>query len=224
MNEFPTTEWSQLIELNDPDHPRRRQLLDQLVHRYWAPAYHYARALRRVSADDAEDVTQQFFTMLLSRRDLERLSPTRGSFRGFLKTALRNFMTSADRAARARPQLFPFAEAEAAWSEHPDLPPDEAFDRAWARGALLDAVADLERELEAADKGVQFRIFRDYCLGEGDVTYDEVARRHGVSADDVRNRLREARARLREILRRRLREYLGPGDDVAAEIAFVLSK
>src|SRR5260221_4766653 len=87
--EFPETRWSQLLELRDPAHPRYAEHLERLAKQYWQPVFHYVRALRR---SDAEDLTQQFFAMLLSRRDLEKLSPERGSFRGFLKTALRNFL------------------------------------------------------------------------------------------------------------------------------------
>src|SRR6185369_5234403 len=97
--DFPETRWSQLLELRDPAHPRYAEHLDRLAQQYWKPVYHYAKALRRA---DAEDVTQQFFAMLLARRDLENLSPDRGSFRGFLKTALKHFVLSADRAAAVR--------------------------------------------------------------------------------------------------------------------------
>ena len=99
--EFPETRWSQLLELRDPSHPRYAEHLERLAKQYWSPVHHYARALCRGDAD-AEDLTQQFFAMLLARRDLEKLSPDRGSFRGFLKTALRNFVLSAGRANAVR--------------------------------------------------------------------------------------------------------------------------
>lgn len=224
-HDFPETQWSQLVALRDPNDPRRPQLMQRLGERYWAPVYHYVRALRRVSADDAEDLTQQFFATLLARGDLARLSPERGSFRGFLKTALRNFLVSADRAARARPALFPFAEAEAEWQQHQELGPGEAFDRAWARAVLTEGVARLRAELTAEGRGAQLAMFESYCLGDDPgVTYQSLAERHGVGEDDVRNRLREARQRLRQILRRLLRETLAPGEDVEAELAVVLGR
>jgi RNA polymerase sigma factor (sigma-70 family) len=221
-HEFPETQWSQLLALGDPDHPRRPELLEKLIAGYWRPTYLYVRAIRRVSAEDAEDLTQQFFTMLLARRDLEKLSPERGSFRGFLKTALRHFLASAGRAERARPALFPYAEAEAAWQSHPDLPPDEAFDRAWARTVLLDAVERLKRELLSSGRVRPFEIFEAYCLKDEKVTYQALAQRFGVSEDEIRNRLREVRLRLREILRRLVREYLGPDENIDQELAFIL--
>ncbi len=208
--EFPETRWSQLLELRDPSHPRYAEHLERLAKQYWNPVFHYAQAL---SKTDAEDLTQQFFAMLLARRDLEKLTPERGSFRGFLKTALRHFIVSAGRAASLRATV-PLQEAADLAS------PEQAFDREWARGVLAAAVARLRKESTPA----AFEIFREYCLEESGASYADLSRRHKVSEDDVRNRLREARQRLRDILEDLLRDYLLPGQDVDAELRFILSK
>jgi RNA polymerase sigma-70 factor (ECF subfamily) len=208
--EFPETRWSQLLELRDPSHPRYAEHLERLAKQYWSPVFHYAQALSKA---DAEDLTQQFFAMLLARRDLEKLSPERGSFRGFLKTALRNFILSAGRAAAVRSTV-PLKE------EADFRSPEQAFDREWARGVLAEGVARLRKE----SSPVAFEIFREYCLEESGDSYSELARRHKVREDDVRNRLREVRLRLREILEDLLRDYLLPGQDVDAELRFILSK
>jgi RNA polymerase sigma factor (sigma-70 family) len=209
-HDFPETRWSQLLELRDPAHPRYAEHLERLAKQYWNPVFHYAQALSRA---DAEDLTQQFFAMLLSRRDLEKLSPERGSFRGFLKIALRNFVTSAARAEAVR-KVVPLRE------EADFRSPEQAFDREWARGVLVDAVGRLKSEAAPA----AFEIFREYCLEESGASYADLARRHGIREDDVRNRLRELRQRLREILETQLRDYLAPGQDLEAELRFILSK
>ncbi|HLF91818.1 MAG TPA: sigma-70 family RNA polymerase sigma factor, partial [Planctomycetota bacterium] len=174
--DFPDTRWSQLLELRDPAHPQHAEHLERLARQYWKPVYHYARALR--PSADAEDLAQQFFALLLARRDLEKLSPDRGSFRGFLKTALRNFLVSTDRAAAARPRLFSYEDAESGWKDE-GLTPEQAFDREWARGVLLEATARLRKE----SKPDAFEIFREYCLEESGAGYGELARKHGVSED-----------------------------------------
>jgi RNA polymerase sigma factor (sigma-70 family) len=214
-HDFPETRWSQLLELRDPDHPRYAEHLERLAQQYWKPVYHYAKALQR---GEPEDVTQQFFAMLLARRDLEKLSPDRGSFRGFLKTALKHFVLSAERAAAVRGPTFPFDDAKDAVD--PLLTPEQAFDREWARGVLVEATARLRRE----SAPLPFEIFREYCLEESGASYADLARRHRLSEDDVRNRLRETRRRLREILEEQLRGYLAPGQDLEAEFRFILSK
>ncbi len=142
---FPQTEWSQLLALGaEQTDDRRKQILDRLVHLYWPPVYHYVRALRPRSRDEAEDVTQQFFTTLLDRGSFDSLVPERGSFRGFLKTALRNFIISQERAAAVRPRLFPFDQAELAWAASPD--PDPELDDCQAAERDLDPlINDLPR-------------------------------------------------------------------------------
>lgn len=216
MAEFPETQWSRLLEMRDREGPRYAERLEELAQRYWTPVYHYARALR--PGAEAEDLVQQFFAMLLSRRDLERLSPERGSFRGFLKTAFKHFLAGAERAAAVRPRPFRFDEAEAVWAASGGRDPEAAFDREWARGVLMDAVQRLRGEVEPE----RFELFRELCLGDDAVSYEAAAKARGWSADDVRNRLRELRARLRGILREGLRDTLGPGGDVEAELRAVL--
>ena len=232
LREFPETRWSQLLQIRDPGQPGYAEHLEELVRRYWTPAYHYLRAIRPGAAEDAEDRTQQFFAMLLTRGSLEQLSPERGSFRGFLKTALRRWALSAERhdAARA-PQggarLFRFDEAEALWKKVEDrkLGPEEAFDREWARSLLAESMARLEKELGGQGKGLTYRLFREYCLDDDEsVSYAELAKRHGVSEDDVRNGLRAVRQRGRELLREMLRDTLLPGEDVERELRLLLSR
>jgi RNA polymerase sigma-70 factor (ECF subfamily) len=232
QREFPETHWSQLLELKNPAHPRHAEHLDGLVQQYWKPAYLYLRAIRAMSAEDAEDLTQQFFAMLLSRRAFDKLSPDRGTFRGFLKTALRRFAVSADRKEASREpregaRLFRFEEAEAIWKEQDrSLSPEAAFDREWTRGVVTEGMRRLRDEFRSQGKEVYYQVFQEYC-GEGtavESSYDEIAKKHGISADDVRNYLRVIRERGREILKEQLRDYLFPGEDLEDELRFILSR
>ncbi len=232
LRDFPETRWSQLLEIRDPGRPGYAEGLEALVRLYWTPAYHYLRSIRGGSPEDAEDRVQQFFAMLLTRGSLEQLSPERGSFRSFLKTALRRWAVSADRHDAARrpkdgARLFRFDEAEALWKKTEDrkLGPEEAFDREWARSLLAESMSRLEKELGDQGKGLTYRLFREYCLDDGEpVSYGELAKRHGVSEDDVRNGLRAVRQRGRDLLREMLRDTLLPGEDVERELRLLLSR
>ena len=223
--EFPETHWSQLLEIKNPAHPRHAEHLGGLVQTYWKPAYLYLRAIRAMSAEDAEDVTQQFFAMLLARRAFDKLSPDRGSFRGFLKTALRRFAISADRKEAAREprdgaRRFRFEEAEALHDR--ELSPEQAFDREWARGIVTEMMRRRRDEFRAQGKELHYELFHEYCGAE--VSYEELAKKHRISADDVRNYLRVIRQRGREVLKDMLRDYLFPGEDIEDELRFILSR
>jgi DNA-directed RNA polymerase specialized sigma24 family protein len=203
------------------------------------PVYHYVRSLRPVAVPEAEDLTQQFFVMLLDRGSLAKLAPERGSFRGFLKTALKYFLIDQDRSAIARAprdgaHFFPFDQAEAAWQDArkgaPVPGPDDAFDREWARGVLLEAVSKLKQALAAEGKELYFRLFAEVWeerpLDEGDRkgSYTQLARKYAISESDVGNYLRVVRQRLRTILHDIVADYLGQGENVEDEVRFILSK
>ena len=226
--QFPETHWSQLIELGNPSHPAHQEHLESLVRRYWKPIYFYVRALRTYTREDAEDLTQDFFEMLLRRVDFAALTPERGSFRGFLKTALKRFVVSADRKRENRgTHLLRFSDLDLGWFEmlrqKLDLTPEEAFDRAWARDVMEEASARIKATMEIEGKPQLFEIFRDYTMDDG-LTYGQLAEKHGMSVDDVRNGLRTVRQKGRELIKEILRDYLFPDEDIEAELRFILSR
>jgi RNA polymerase sigma factor (sigma-70 family) len=236
---FPETHWSQLLDLGDPANPNSGPHLDRLIHQYWMPVYHYVRSLRPVEPSEAEDLTQQFFTMLLDRGSLAKLAPGRGSFRGFLKTALRYFLIDQDRTAAARAprqgaRFFPFDQAEASWRDARTgvsaSGPEDAFDREWVRGVLLEAVARLKQSLQDEGKELHFTLFIE-LWNDGPVegsaaksSYAQLARKYSITENDVGNYLRTVRQTLRTILHEIVTGYLGPGEDVEDEVKFILSR
>lgn len=219
---FPDTHWSRLVALRERTPVERDEILAWFARQYWRPIYQYVRALRRCTPDEALDVTQQFFLKLLGGDGLDGLSKERGSLRGFLKVSLRNFLISADRSARAQPRLLPLDLVRDDLADEQSASPEEAFDRAWSREVLTRAVAQLRSTLQAEGRHQQFEMFEAYSLGEDDIRYEDLAARFAMKPEDVRNRVRDARRRLLEIVRDSVAEYAGPGLDVEQEIAFLL--
>ena len=86
------------------------------------------------------------------------------------------------------------------------------------------AVSRLREELKGEGKDLYFTLFREVCLEEREISYEEVAREHGIKPDDVRNYLRLVRQRIREILRVLLKDYLASGQDIEEELRFILSR
>ena len=227
--EFPETHWSQILEIGNPAHPAHAQHLDRLARRYWKPLYYYIRAMRDFSGPDAEEIAQDFFEMLLRRTDFAALSPERGTFRGFLKTALRRFVISAERKRVIREtQVLRFGDLDSRWiamGQGGALTPEEAFDRAWVRDVLEEAMSSVRTGLEIEGKPKLFEIFRAYTFdGDEGLTYEALAGKYGMSVDEVRNGLRAVRERGREVMKDILRDYLFPGEDVEAELRFILSR
>lgn len=219
---FPDTHWSRLADLRTRPQAEREETLRWFARHYWTPVREYLRVLRRGEPQDIDDLTQHFFATLLERDDLSTLSPDRGSVRGFLKTALRNFVANVSRSERVRPRGVPLEAADAvAIARAPS--PEQAFDKAWIERVLAEGLARLRAQLEQEGRAAQFALFDEYCLhDERPVTYEELGSQHGLKAEDVRNRVRDTRRRLERIVRALVAEYTGDAQSVDEEIAFIL--
>src|SRR5215472_19189185 len=90
---FPTTTWSTILTARDRDRTGFRQALEKLCRMYWYPVYAYVRR-RGLSVEDAEDLTQEFFSRLVEKQFLQAVSEDRGRFRGFLLMALKRFLAN----------------------------------------------------------------------------------------------------------------------------------
>jgi RNA polymerase sigma factor (sigma-70 family) len=235
--EFPSTCWTLIRKAGG----KNRESLEHLIYLYWKPAYYYLRVAGRRSVEDAKDLTQDFFTRLVGRKDWERLSPERGSFRGFLKRALKNFLIDAARREQARQPsskfLFRFEDCR----DDPVAPdPESAFDREWVRTVLRDSIHELKERLRKEGSANLFEVFRLYCLPEGGTgdpgessrfmggddasgtTYADVAKKLSLRESDVRKRLARCRSVLREIVLERIREYAGDDREVREEYEAIL--
>ena len=79
---FQTTQWSLVIQAGCHSSADARQALETLCERYWYPIYAYVR--RRVpDVNEAQDLTQAFFTTVLEKNYLAAADPERGRFRAF---------------------------------------------------------------------------------------------------------------------------------------------
>ncbi|MBP8154592.1 MAG: sigma-70 family RNA polymerase sigma factor, partial [Nitrospira sp.] len=89
--EFCTTHWSLVLLARRDDTVHAEPALAELCRMYWYPLYAYVRRLGR-SAEDAQDLTQEFFSRLIEKRWLDRADRDRGKFRTFLLTVFKRFM------------------------------------------------------------------------------------------------------------------------------------
>jgi RNA polymerase sigma-70 factor (ECF subfamily) len=234
---FPSTIWSDILAAGNPSGPASRSLMDQLIRRYWRPIYAYVRAAFRKPTEDAKDLTQAFFAHLLENEFFERADRDRGSFRGYIKRALRNFVIDAERHSAVRRPATPILSLDIAMesadlaSPAPDESPEAAYDRAWFRCLLDGAVDGLWKFLSLEGKTKHFEAFSMYCLRDlapaaqvpdEPPTYRDVAEKVGMTEAEVRHALEYCRAHLRRILSERIRDYTATDRDVELELKQVL--
>lgn len=223
-DDFGTTQWSLVLRAGG-DESGAREALASLCRDYWLPVYSYTR--RHAGPSEAEDLTQGFFAHLLAGRRLAAADPSRGRFRAFLLTCLKNYLANENARATAHKRgggvvivpLGPEAEARCRAASADHLPPDRLFDRQWALAALDAALCDLEAEEIAAGRADQFARLRPALTGKDDVCrYAEVAAALGATEDAIKKAAQRLRARYGAAVRRRVAGTVDDPDDVDAEV------
>src|SRR5437763_159541 len=90
---FPMTSWSMVIAAGQNDAARSRAALSQLCGLYWYPLYAYIRR-QGPNQEQARDLTQAFFTLVLEKNYIQDARRERGKFRSFLLTCLKHFLAN----------------------------------------------------------------------------------------------------------------------------------
>src|SRR3989454_6271036 len=136
---FATTHWSVVLEAQG-ESPAAQDALEKLCRTYWRPIYSFVRR-QGVGPEEAEDLTQGFFSLLLERRDFDSVRKEKGRLRSYLLTSLKHFLASEQRRAMAikrgkGQRLVPLEELSA--NERVELESagavsaDRLYDRRWA--------------------------------------------------------------------------------------------
>jgi DNA-directed RNA polymerase specialized sigma24 family protein len=96
---FVTTQWSVVLTAQGRS-PAADEALEKLCRTYWWPLYGFVRR-QGPSPEEAQDLTQGFFELLLERRDFDAVRKEKGRLRSYLLTALKNFMSKQRRRTMA---------------------------------------------------------------------------------------------------------------------------
>ncbi len=227
---FPHTRDSVLTGVRSDDAGIRSLALDALTRIYWKPAYKYLRVKWRLSPEDAEDVTQDFFARALERDVFGDYDASKARFRTFLRVCLDRLVSNRHRAAgrlkrgggaRLVSLDFEGAEGELRLADPASAAadPDDLFYREWVRSLFGLAVDRLRRECGEAGKHAQLAVFERYDLADDGErpTYAELATEIGVPATQVTNYLAFARRELRRIVLDELRRACATPEEFAAE-------
>jgi RNA polymerase sigma factor (sigma-70 family) len=241
-DKFPATRWSVIEAARSGDPNEKERALETLFAAYWKPIYKYVRVRWTRSAEDAQDLTQGFFTTLLERELLGQYDPTKGRLRTFLRVCIDSFVMNQGKAAQRQKRggnvLHVSLDFEAAEDElrargramHGDALPsrdsiDQFFEKEWIRSLFSLAVEDLRKLCENRRRETTFRLFEEYDLdGEQDISYGRLAQKHGIPVTDVTNALAWARREFRRIVLDRLREICGSYDEFQREVVAVFGK
>src|SRR5262245_8817973 len=96
---FRTTDWTIVLAAGAQPTEESGRALERLCQTYWTPVYAFIRRHGH-SPDQAQDLCQGFFALLLEKNYLVAADKERGKFRSFLLTAVKHFL--ADQWDRSR--------------------------------------------------------------------------------------------------------------------------
>ena len=208
-----------------------RRALEELIRAYWFPLYAFIRRQGN-GPQQAEDLTQGFFAHLLEKEGLTTVDRSKGKFRSFLLTALKNFMSDQRDRVRAvkrggNRQLLSLdaLEAEAHYTKElaHTMTPERLFERSWALSVLNQVVLRLEREYAERGKTVAFQALRHSLDGQADgQSHAEIAGQLGMSEGAVRVMAHRMRRRYRELLRDEILQTVAEAELVDEEIRYLL--
>jgi DNA-directed RNA polymerase specialized sigma24 family protein len=205
---FPATRHSVIARMRDPEPDERRNAFGDLVAGYWKPVYKHLRITWRLSPEDAQDLTQAFFTEAFEKAWLERYDPAKARFRTFVRMCadrlVMNWKQAASRAkrggvARVVPLDFDAVEREMP-GQLPVAPPDadEFFRQEFVRALFGRAVDEVRAEYAQAGRHVHWQLFERYDLDPDSAAgYADLAREFGLTTSQVTNYLAQVRRRFR---------------------------
>jgi RNA polymerase sigma-70 factor (ECF subfamily) len=228
---FTTTHWSVVLQAQG-DSPAAQEALEKLCRTYWWPLYGFVRR-NGYGPEEAQDLTQGFFALLLERRDLDVVRREKGRLRSYLLVSLKNFLAKAKRReltvkrgeGRALVPLNELVAREQADLEPADnLTADKIYERRWALTLLEQVLTRLEGEYRSAGNEKLFDCLKEFLSDEpGRRSQAEVATELGMTENAVKQAFHRLRHRYRELLRDEIAQTVAVPGDVEDELRHFIS-
>ena len=227
---FATTHWSVVLAAQGPA-PAAQEALEKLCRTYWRPVYGFIRR-QGTGPEEAEDLTQGFFSLLLERRDFDAVRKEKGRLRSYLLTSLKHFLASEHRRAmtakRGKGQpLIPLEELSA--NERVELESagavsaDRLYERRWALTLMEQVLQRLKGEYRTAGNAALFDWLKQLLPDEpGAPSRAEIASQLGMTDNAVRQALYRFRHRYQLLLREEISHTVASASDVEDELRHLI--
>jgi len=235
-NQFTSTRWSVVLSCADSggDPGKAHAALSQLCQTYWRPIFAFI-CRQGHSVPDAQDLTQDFFLMVLEGSLLARADPSRGRFRSLLLKALQNFLIDeqAKKRAHKRGGDIQFVSWDDWMAEAPSQfsisgrdseawPPERIYDVRWAATVVEHALRRLGEECEKRGRRRVFDVLSDCLAAEReDISYAKFSKTLGVPETAVKRLVHQLRERYRLMLREEVAQTVENPDEVDEELRYL---
>lgn len=227
---FTTTHWSVVLEAQGRS-PAAEEALEKLCRTYWRPVYGFIRR-HGARPEEAEDLTQGFFSLLLERRDFDAVRKEKGRLRSYLLTSLKHFLTSEHRRATAAKRgkgqsLIPLEELNATGQRviEPTDPvtAERIYERRWALTLMEQVLRRLKEEYRSANHAALFDSLKCLLPDEpGAPSRAEIADRLGMTDNALRQAFHRFRQRYQLLLREEIGHTVAIASDVEDELRHLI--
>lgn len=220
---FTTTHWSVVVAAQGPT-TAAQAALDKLCRTYWRPIYGFVRR-QGVGPEEAKDLTQGFFALLLERRDLNAVRQEKGRLRSYLLTSLKHFLTNERNRAMAvkrgeGQRLIPLEDLRererVGFEPSETLAADQIYERRWALSVLDQVLGRLGNEYRAAgpaSAGLFDHLQKSLTHEPDRPSPADTARQFAMTESAVRQASYRLRQRYRQLLREEIAHtVMVPGD------------
>jgi RNA polymerase sigma factor (sigma-70 family) len=227
---FSTTNWSVVLEAQGQS-AAAQDALEKLCRTYWRPVYSFVRR-EGVKTEEAEDLTQSFFALLLQRRNFDAVRKEKGRLRSYLLTSLKHFLVSEHRRTvtvkRGKGQqpvpweeLVAVGRTELEPTDH--LSADRIYERRWALTLMEQILRRLRDEYAMAGNAELFDLLKELLPDEpGAPSRAEIAAQLGMTENAVRQALHRFRQRYQGLLREEIAHTVAVASDIEDELRYLI--
>jgi len=222
-----------VLEAQGPT-PASQEALEKLCHTYWQPIYGFVRR-QGAGSEEAKDLTQGFFALLLERQDLNTVRKEKGRLRSYLLTSLKHFMSNERNRAMAvkrgeGQRLIPLEdlrERERAGFDPADaFAAEQIYERGWALALLDQVLTHLGGEYRAAGPAAArlFDQLQKLLTDESDrPSQAEIAGELAMTENAVKQAFHRFRQRYRELLREEIAQTVMLPGDIEDELRHLIT-
>jgi DNA-directed RNA polymerase specialized sigma24 family protein len=229
---FHATRWT-LVLRSRGEATESRAALGELCAAYWTPVF---RFLRREGRDDDEsrELTQEFFTRLLSGGGIEKAAPEKGRFRSYLLGALKHFLADRRR-SEGREKRGGGAVIESIESAGTETSPglqipdptgtisDAYFDREWALSVMDRALKAVQATFTESGKGKQFEILKPWLIGDTEnLSQTAAAAELGMTTGAIKVAIHRLRKEFRDAIQSEITQTVATPEEIAEELRYLI--
>ena len=235
---FVTTRWSVILSCADSEggEQKTRKALAELCKIYWRPVFAFI-CRQGYSVPDAQDLTQDFFVMVLKGQLLQRADRNRGRFRSLVLKALQDFLRNAEAKRQTRKrggdvQFVSWDEWMAEAPSHLSIPtqdseswsPERIFDVRWAATVVERALRRLGDECEKRGRRRVFDVLSVCLTGEREnVSCARFSKTLGLSEVATKSLVHRLRERYRALVREEVARTVEKTDEIEDELRYLCS-